>query len=66
VTDRGEPIAELRPLPPETSVPAVLLKLASKRAVTLPIRKTMLAFRPIQNRGRGLADAVLEDRGDRF
>jgi prevent-host-death family protein len=26
VTDRGEPVAELRPLPADTSVPATLLK----------------------------------------
>jgi len=66
VTDRDEPIAELRPLPPETSVPAALLKLSSKRAVTLPVRKSMVAFRPIQSRGRALSDAILADREDRF
>jgi prevent-host-death family protein len=66
VTDRGEPIAELRPLPPDTSVPAALLRLASRRAVTLPIRKAMGVFRPIRSKGRTLADAVLENREDRF
>ena len=64
VTDRGEPIAELRPLPP--SVPAALLKLSNKGAVTLPVRKAMGAFRPIRSRGRALSEAVLEDREDRF
>ena len=38
VTDRGEPIAELRPLPSDTSVNAALLKLSSKRTATLPAR----------------------------
>ena len=66
VTDRGEPIAELRPLPPGTSVPAALLKLSGKGAVTLPVRKSMRAFRPIQSRGRALSEAILEDREDRF
>ena len=66
VTDRGEPIAELRPLPRDTSVPAALLKLSSERAVTLPVRKSMVTFRPIQSRGRTLSDAVVEDREDRF
>src|ERR1700681_2793889 len=66
VTDRGEPVAELRPLPSDTSVPASLLKLSSKRAVTLPVRKAMVAFRPIQSRGRALSEAILEDREDRF
>jgi prevent-host-death family protein len=66
VTDRGEPIAELRPLPRDTSTPAALLKLSSERAVTLPARKAMGTFRPIQSRGRALSDAVVEDRKDRF
>ena len=66
VTDRGEPIAELRPLPPDTSVPAALLRLSAERAVTLPVRKSMAAFRPIHGRGRLLSDAILEDREDRF
>jgi len=66
VTDRGEPVAELRPLPSDQGVPAALLKLASKQAVTLPVRKTMAAFRPIQSRGGTLSGAILEDREDRF
>ena len=66
VTDRGEPIAELRPLPSDTSVPAKLLKLSGERAVTLPARKGMAAFRPIPSRGRALSEAILEDREDRF
>ena len=66
VTDRGEPIAELRPLPRDTSVPASLLKLSSKGAVTLPVSKSMAAFRPIQSKGRALSDAVVDEREDRF
>jgi prevent-host-death family protein len=66
VTDRGEPIAELRPLPPDTSLPAALLKLSTTRAVTLPARTAMAPFRPIQSRGRPLSDVVIEDRKDRF
>jgi prevent-host-death family protein len=66
VTDRGEPVAELRPLPPDTSLPAVLTRLSHTHAVTLPQRKAMAAFRPIQSRGRPLSDAVRDDREDRF
>ncbi len=66
VTDRGEPIAELRPLPSDLTVPAALLKLSSTRAVTLPVRKSMGAFQPIESRGRTLSDAVVDDREDRF
>jgi prevent-host-death family protein len=64
VADRGEPIAELRPLPSDTSVPAALLKLAGKRAVTLPVREAMVAFRPIRSRGGTLSEGTLEDRED--
>jgi prevent-host-death family protein len=66
VTDRGEPIAELRPLPPDSRVSAALLKLSSKRAVTLPVRRTMENFRPIRSRGRTLSAAVIDDREDRI
>lgn len=66
VTDRGEPIAELRPLPHDPRVPAVLLKLSGTRAVTLPTRKAMAGFRPIQHQGPALSDAVRNDREDRF
>lgn len=66
VTDRGEPIAELRPLPPDPRAPTALLKLSSKQAVTLPVGTAMKAFRPIQNRGRALSTAIREDREDRF
>ena len=66
VTDRGEPIAELRPLTSDASVPSVLLKLSSKGTVTLPTRTSMSAFRPIRSRGASVSEAVREDREDRF
>jgi len=46
--------------------PAALLKLASKRAVTLPVRKATSSFRPIKSRGRPLSEAIVEDRKDRL
>jgi prevent-host-death family protein len=66
VTDRGEPIAELRPLASKDSLPPALLKLSTKGAVTLPTRDALQAFRPIRSRGASIADAVAEDREDRF
>ncbi len=66
VTDRGEPVAELRPFQADASVPALLLKLSTTRAVTLPLRKSMAAFKPIKSRGRALSDTVREGREDRF
>lgn len=66
VTDRGEPIAELRPIAPDTSVPASLLKLADRRAITLPTRPAMGAFTPIDSHGSPVSQAVRDDREDRF
>ena len=66
VTDRGEPVAELRPLPTDESLPSALLKLSTKGTVTLPTRDGLPAFRPIRSPGASIADAVGEDREDRF
>jgi prevent-host-death family protein len=66
VTDRGEPVAELRPLPSDGSLPSVLLKLSTKGTVTLPARDDLAVFRPIRSRGASIADAVRADREDRF
>lgn len=66
VTDRGTPVAELRPLSSDESLPAPLRNLSTKGAVTLPTRDRLAAFRPIRSRGVSLTDAVLEDRKDRF
>jgi prevent-host-death family protein len=66
VTDRGEPVAELRPLASNDSLPPALLKLSTKGAVTLPSRDALPAFRPIRSRGASIADTVREERVDRF
>lgn len=66
VTDRGEPIAELRPLAAGTDIEAALERLKAVGAVTRTVDKPLAPFRPIENRGRSAASAVLEDREDRF
>jgi prevent-host-death family protein len=66
VTDRGEPIAELRPLPSDDSLPAALVKLSTTGAVTLPTLDALPPFRPVRNRGASVSDAVHRDREDRF
>lgn len=65
VTDRGQPVAELRPIDAATSADAVLAKLEAAGALARPVRKTLTAFQPVTSRGRSVADAVIEDRGDR-
>jgi prevent-host-death family protein len=66
VTDRGEPVAELRPLPSDDSLPSALLKLSARGAVTLPTTDALPRFRPIRNRGASVSGAVSGDREDRF
>src|SRR5262245_50157344 len=66
VTERGEPVAELRPISPHDSLSSALLKLSARGAVTLPTRDGLSTFRPIRSRGESLSEAVLQDREDRF
>jgi prevent-host-death family protein len=66
VTDRGEPVAELRPVPSDASLPSVLLRLSTRGAVTLPTIDALPPFRPIRNRGASVSDAVRHGREDRF
>ena len=66
ITDRGQPVAELRPVPAEAGADAVLAKLHATGAVARPSRKTLPAFRPVVSRGRSAAAAVIEDRDDRL
>lgn len=66
VTDRGQPVAELRPLDAGTGVDAVLAKLKAAGAVTRTKDTPLGPFRQVQSRGGSAAAAVLEDREDRF
>ena len=63
VTDRGQPVAELRPL--DSGFEAVLAALSASGVVTRPRAHSLLPFRPIKSRGRSAESAVLEDRADR-
>ncbi len=68
VTDRGTPVAELRPVgQPEDDTQAALLKLAADGVVSLPSDgHTLTSFRPIRTAdGRSAADAVSLDRDER-
>lgn len=66
VTDRGQPVAELRPMSGVAGADAVLAKLEADGMVTRPTKKGLPLFRPIESRGPSLSTAVLEDREDRF
>ncbi len=67
ITDRGEPVAELRPIRATgTSLRARLARLHEEGVVTHKADRSLQPFTPIQGRGHRLAEAVSEDREDRF
>lgn len=66
VTDRGQPIAELRPIAPDLGTDAVLAKLKAAGSVTRTVNEPLTPFRQVENRGRQAAAAIVEDRDDRF
>ena len=66
VTDRGQPVAELRPIGGAAGVDSALAELEAKGVLTRPSRKALTPFRLIERRGGELATAVVEDRDDRF
>jgi len=67
VTDRGQPIAELRPLDPDAaSTHPGMARLLASGAVTRGRTSPLGSFRSIRHKGGSLAAAVIEDREERF
>lgn len=67
VTDRGEPIAELRPFAgPRGAQAAGLARLLASGAVTREARTPLGVFRPLRSKGGSLSAAVSRNREDRF
>jgi prevent-host-death family protein len=67
VTDRGEPVAELRPLDTGASPEDAGLAVLVARGVVSRDPKARLApFRPVRSSGRPASEAVVEGREDRF
>ena len=67
VTERGEPVAELRPIGRKRDDEASRLEaLRARGLLTRQSRARLAPFRPIRIAGPGLARAVIEDRADRF
>lgn len=69
VTDRGRPVAELRPLEQRfESLEERLQELAMRGVVGSEVRqrRALEWFEPIQSQGNLVSDAVIEDREDRF
>jgi prevent-host-death family protein len=66
VTDRNEPVAELRPLAGDAdSLTAAVRKLVARGTVTPPTRPAASDFTPIRTRGESASAAVSADRDER-
>lgn len=67
VTDRGRPVAELRPIGRTgDDEESILQELAALGKVTLGSGEPLPPFRPVRLRGGPLSQTILEDREDRF
>ena len=67
LTERGQPIAVIKPIKPAPAVDAILVRMADEGLITLPSRKGRLPrFEPIRIKGKPLSQAIIEDREDRF
>jgi prevent-host-death family protein len=66
ITDRGQPVAELKPLSGSTDEETKLEGLKALGTVTQAERRPLAPFRPIRPRGgRLVSDAIVADREDR-
>jgi prevent-host-death family protein len=66
ITDRGRPVAELKPLYGPTDEDAHLARLKALGAVTRVEARPLAPFRPVRARdGRLASDAIVADRKDR-
>ena len=65
ITDRGEPVAELKPLRGAVGEDARLQQLKALGVVTRLENRPLAPFRPVRGIGRSVSDAIIEDRNDR-
>ena len=67
VTDRGRPVAELRPLDRQARADETqLAELVALGLLTHKEQVPLTPFRPIRSVGASLSTAITEDREDRF
>jgi prevent-host-death family protein len=68
LTERGHPIAVIKPIKPENVEKATLQAMADEGLITLPSRKGPMPvprWRPLKVKGKPLSRTVIEDREDR-
>lgn len=67
VTERGEAVAELRPLPrAETALDTRLALLAQTGSLTRGSGEPLPAFRPVAVEGQPISRTIIEEREDRI
>ena len=66
LTERGQPIAVIKPIKDERDSEAALKRMADEGLITLPTRKGALPrFEPVPISGRPLSQTIIDDREDR-
>ena len=68
LTERGHPVAVIKPIKSDDAQDATLRAMADEGFVTLAARRGPMptpGWRPIKVKGRPLSDTIIEDREDR-
>ena len=66
LTERGQPIAVIKPIKEASEPEAVLKRLADEGLITLPTRKGPLPrFEPVRVSGKRVSQTIIDDREDR-
>ena len=68
LTERGRPIAVIKPIKDEDTQDAALRAMADEGLVTLPSRRGPMPvprWRPVRIKGKPLSETIIEDREDR-
>ena len=65
ITDRGEPVAELKPVHRAGTEDNRLERLHALGAVTRLENRPLAPFRPVRGHGPAVSDAIIDDRADR-
>ena len=66
LTERGQPIAVIKPITQAPEPQAVLNRLAEEGLITLPTRKGPLPrFEPVRVSGKPVSQTIIDDRDDR-
>lgn len=68
LTERGRPIAVIKPIKEVDTQQAALQQMADEGLITLPSRKGPMPsprWRPVKVKGKPLSQTIIEDREDR-